>query len=218
MPKIVDHELQKAKVAEATWRVIQKHGIEQASVRNIAEEAGISVGSMRHYFSTQSELLSYSMKRVSERVSQRIYDTVFSGDLMQDIPSLLHEVLPTDNEKRLEMEVWFSFVVKSLSDDSLRTLRHQVDDELRSIFVTVFNGLSESQLLLPGLDFAIEVERFYAVLDGLAIHAVMRPERVTPEVMVAVIRRHLLSLCQPGVHSMAQKPDSNAKKEQPRDT
>ncbi|OZB90226.1 TetR/AcrR family transcriptional regulator [Paenibacillus sp. XY044] len=206
MPKIVDHELQKAKVAEATWRVIQKHGIEQASVRNIAEEAGISVGSMRHYFSTQSELLSYSMKRVSERVSERVYEKVFTGDLMQDIPSLLHEVLPTDDEKRLEMEVWFSFVVKSLSDESLRPLRHQVDDELRSIFVTVFNGLSEKRLLLPGLDFAIEVERFYAVLDGLAIHAVMRPDRVTPEVMVAVIERHLVSLCQTDVSSKSKKP------------
>jgi AcrR family transcriptional regulator len=48
MPKIVDHDKQRVLVAEAAWRIIRKNGMEQASVRNIAEEAGISVGSMRH--------------------------------------------------------------------------------------------------------------------------------------------------------------------------
>ena len=68
MPKIVDHDKQRLLVAEAAWRVIRRDGMEQASVRKIAEEAGISPGSMRHYFSTQSELLLYAMTLVSDRV------------------------------------------------------------------------------------------------------------------------------------------------------
>lgn len=72
MPKLVDHDKQRVLVAEAAWRIIRRDGMEQASVRNIAEEAGVSVGSMRHYFSTQSELLRYAMNLVSERVSHRV--------------------------------------------------------------------------------------------------------------------------------------------------
>ncbi|MGM0975119.1 MAG: TetR/AcrR family transcriptional regulator [Bacillota bacterium] len=64
MPKKVDHEKQKKVLAKAAWRVIKKEGIEGASVRKIAKEAGLSAGSLRHYFSNQSELLAYSMNLV----------------------------------------------------------------------------------------------------------------------------------------------------------
>ncbi|MDR0270171.1 TetR/AcrR family transcriptional regulator [Paenibacillus sp.] len=197
MPKIVDHDKQKEIVAEAAWRVIRKMGLDQASVRNIAEEAGLSVGSMRHYFTTQSELLSYAMKRVSDRVKERIAGITFSGDLLIDIPLLVDEILPTDEEKRHEMEVWFAFVVKSMSDSKLALHRSEVDDELRLVFIKIINGLTAYGLALPDLDTPLEIERFYALIDGLAIHAILRPEVVTTEMMRKTVNRHLLTLCRP---------------------
>ncbi|GIO35052.1 MULTISPECIES: TetR/AcrR family transcriptional regulator [Paenibacillus] len=197
MPKIVDHEKQRKKVAEATWRVIQKMGLDQASVRNVADEAGLSVGSMRHYFTTHSELLSYAMKMVSDRVGNRITNIAFSGDLLTDIPLLVDEILPTDEEKRLEMEVWFAFVVKSLSDKDLAKHRMEVDDELRTVFIKIMNGLTTANLALPDLDIEVEIERFYALIDGLAVHAVLRPEKVTTDIMRRAVRKHLLSICRP---------------------
>ncbi|GAB6992593.1 TetR/AcrR family transcriptional regulator [Paenibacillus pini] len=197
MPKIVDHEMQKVKVAKATWRIIRKYGMEQASVRNIADEAGISVGSMRHYFSTQSELLAYSMKLVSENVGRRIRNINFSGDLIIDIPNLVQEILPTNEEKRLEMEVWFAFVVKSMSDSSLRGHRNEVDDDLRAIFINIMEGLTEKGLAKSELNIPIEIERFYALIDGLAIHAILRPDKVSSEMIQRTIQIHLDSLCIP---------------------
>ncbi|KKO55161.1 TetR/AcrR family transcriptional regulator [Paenibacillus sp. DMB20] len=195
MPKIVDHDLQKEKVAEASWRVIRQHGMEQASVRNIAEEAGLSVGSLRHYFATQSELYAYSMKLVSERVNNRVKSMVFSGELLKDIPVLIQQILPLNEDTKQEMEVWFAFVVKSMSDSSLEALRNQVDDDMRHMFVTIVRALIEHGLAVPGLNPEIEAERFYALIDGLAIHAVLRPDFVTAEKVNAVVSSHLLSLC-----------------------
>ncbi|MCJ8015041.1 TetR family transcriptional regulator [Paenibacillus sp. KQZ6P-2] len=197
MPKVVDHDKQKEKVAEAAWRVIRKLGLDQASVRNIADEAGLSVGSMRHYFTTHSELLSYAMKRVSDRVRERIAGITFSGDLLKDIPLLVDEILPTNEEKRHEMEVWFAFVVKSMSDSTLAQHRCEIDDDLRMLFINIMNGLAASGLALPDLDTALEIERFYALIDGLAIHAILRPEVVTTDMMRKTVIRHLLTLCRP---------------------
>ena len=59
MPKIVDHDKQRQRVAEVALRVIQRGGLEKATVRNIAEEAELSVGSLRHYFTSQAELLAF---------------------------------------------------------------------------------------------------------------------------------------------------------------
>ncbi|UNK18559.1 TetR family transcriptional regulator [Paenibacillus sp. N3/727] len=197
MPKIVDHELQKEKVAEAAWRVIRKNGMEQASVRNIAEEAGLSVGSMRHYFSSQSELYMYSMKLVSERVNLRIKNIAFTGELLTDIPVLVQQILPLNEETIPEMEVWFAFVAKSMSDTSLAALRKQVDDDMRQMFVMIIQALTDQNLALPDLDYDIEIERFYALIDGLAIHAVLRPEVLTKEKIESAVNRHLQSICRP---------------------
>ncbi|WP_433922288.1 TetR/AcrR family transcriptional regulator [Paenibacillus taichungensis] len=99
MPKIVDHDKQRLLVAEAAWRVIRRDGMEQASVRNIALEAGISAGSMRHYFSTQSELLLYAMNLVSERVSNRITQMSFDASPLENMKLLLLELLPSTDER-----------------------------------------------------------------------------------------------------------------------
>ncbi|WP_341030283.1 hypothetical protein [Paenibacillus sp. FSL M7-0831] len=104
----MDHEKQKGKSCGSHLARHSKNGAVRLLL-NIADEAGLSVGSMRHYFSTHSELLFYAMKMVSDRVGKRIANIDFSGDLLTDIPLLVDEILPTDEEKRLEMEVWFAF-------------------------------------------------------------------------------------------------------------
>jgi hypothetical protein len=40
----------------------------------------------------------------------------------------------------------------------------------------------------------LEARRLHALADGLALHAVMRPTRVTPQVITEVIARHLDAL------------------------
>ncbi|WP_106769513.1 TetR/AcrR family transcriptional regulator [Paenibacillus faecalis] len=195
MPKIVDHELQREKVAEAAWRVIRKNGMKQASVRNIAEEAGLSVGAMRHYFSSQSELYAYSMKLVSERVTIRIQNIAFTGEPLKDIPIIVQQILPIDEERISEMEVWFAFVAESMSDPSLAELYKQVDDEMRRMFVTIVQALIDHELALADLDCNTEVERFYALVDGLAVHAILRPEVLTKEKIISVLDHHLRSIC-----------------------
>lgn len=194
MPKIVDHELQREKVAQAAWRVIQKHGIEQASVRKIADEAGVSAGSMRHYFNSQSELYAYSMRLVSKRVNKRIEQMTPTGNIMEDAALYVEQILPLHEETSLEMEVWLAFVVKSLSDPSLSELRNQVDDELRQMFRILTRALIDSGAIRSVPDEDLEIERMYALVDGLAIHAIQRPEVMPAEKVKAVLRHHLSSL------------------------
>ncbi|MBN3523607.1 TetR/AcrR family transcriptional regulator [Paenibacillus apiarius] len=196
MPKIVDHEERKEKLAEAAWRVIRRDGLERASVRTIAAEAGISAGSMRHYFSTQSELLAFSMKLVSDRVKARIRSTEFTGVPFEDIQLLLYELLPRDEERSAEMEVWFNFTAKALVDPALQSLSNEVYDELRAAMSQSIDLLVDSGLARPDLNREIESERLYALIDGLAVHAVMQPGRVTSDVLKSVVLHHLEALCQ----------------------
>ena len=57
MPVRLDHDERRTELAEAVWRVIRREGVRGASVRGVAREAGLSMGSVRYFFGTQEELL-----------------------------------------------------------------------------------------------------------------------------------------------------------------
>lgn len=65
MPKIVDPGARRRAVADAVLRVIGREGVEGASLRNVAEEAGLAIGSVRHYFRDHDELLLFTMRELS---------------------------------------------------------------------------------------------------------------------------------------------------------
>lgn len=213
MPKIVNHEKQKEKLAEATWRVIRRDGMERASVRNIAAESGLSVGSMRHYFSTQSELLAFSMKLVSDKVRDRIKHLPLTGRLNEDISLFLYEVLPLDEERTAEMEVWFAFTAKSLADPTLQPLSHQVSKDMRTGMAKIIGALIQYHPACAHLDQELEAERLYALVDGLAIHRIMQPDRVTPDTIRSIVSKHLESLFKETTELSEGFSDTNHRKE-----
>lgn len=49
----------KERIFMAAKHIIQKHGYEELSIKNICEEAGVSNGSFYHHFKTKDDLLSY---------------------------------------------------------------------------------------------------------------------------------------------------------------
>jgi AcrR family transcriptional regulator len=197
MPKIINHEKQKEKIAEATWRVIQREGLEGATVRKIAKESGLSMGSMRHYFSSQSQLFAFSMELINSKAEQRINSmNLFSaGPNVEDIRRVLLQLLPLDAERKLETQVWLSFSAKSLSDPELQALAGRFYDILYDALKLVLDSLISLNLAKPDLDKEIEAERLCALIDGLGYHCIMRPDQITPVMIESVLMHHLESLC-----------------------
>ncbi|WP_276358012.1 TetR/AcrR family transcriptional regulator [Cohnella caldifontis] len=195
MPKIVDHDERKRYIAEATWRVIREQGMKGASVRNIAKEAGVSLGALRHYFSTQQELLSFAMQLVKDRVNDRI-DAWIPMDLppKEKIAKILLELVPVDDDKMAEMEVWFAFTFqRKYGEERFDALHDGLLDGMRNLV----GYLRDTGLLRPELDPEEEAERLYALVDGLALHVMLDPARIGRERIVRLMAGHLDSICVP---------------------
>jgi AcrR family transcriptional regulator len=192
VPKIVDPEVRRTDLAEAVWRVIRRDGLARASVRNVAREAGLSMGSLRHYFATQSELLAFAMRLVTERVTARVRALDRSGDARDLAERVIAEVLPLDEDRQAEADVWFAFVGKAAVDPMLVRQRDEGYDLLRSVFADLVAALGVDR------DAELQTERLYALVDGLAVHGVMRPGAIPPDRMRAVVRTHLRALPPPG--------------------
>jgi AcrR family transcriptional regulator len=194
MPRQVDPEQRRAEIAEAVWTVIRRDGLQRASVRNVAREAGLSMGSLRHYFATQAGLLCFAMQLVGERARVRVRSLQPAADPRATAERLLLELVPLDDERRAESEVWLAFTGRALVDPEQRAIHQQIHDQLNGACATAITLLAEAGLTPGDLDVDLEATQLHALLDGLAVHAVMRPERVTPARITAVIGRHLDTL------------------------
>jgi AcrR family transcriptional regulator len=184
MPKVVDHEQRRRELGLAVWRVIRRDGVERASVRTVAGEAGWSPGALRHYFATQSELLAFAMRLVLDRAT----------DPRQAVEQVLHELLPLDDERRAENEVWLAFTARALIDPELRAQHNEVHDALHQACASALETLAAAGRAHTGLATALQVERLHALTDGLAVHTALRPELMPPKQIVAVMRIHLDAL------------------------
>jgi len=72
MPKIVDQDERKKHVAKATIRIIARSGFESLTMRKVANEAGISYGSVFHYFDTKDAVLLEAARYVINRQIESI--------------------------------------------------------------------------------------------------------------------------------------------------
>ncbi|MBP1914587.1 TetR/AcrR family transcriptional regulator [Lederbergia galactosidilytica] len=197
MPKIVDHEKRRKQIAKATWKVILEQGMEGATVRNIAQEAGLSLGALRYYFSTQDELFVYAMKLVKANAAERI-NKIIASELppFDKVMAILLEVVPIDPETMAEMEVWFAYVFYTRhKEDVLAAKKDEIFKGMRSLLLY----LQQQQVLLAELDIEMETERLYALIDGLALHVLLESQRMDKERIVKVIQYHMEKICIDGV-------------------
>ena len=58
MPKVVDHEERRRELAHAVWRVIRRQGVDRASVRTVALEAGWSPGALHQACTSSIQTLA----------------------------------------------------------------------------------------------------------------------------------------------------------------
>ncbi len=185
MPKIVNHEERKALIAKATWNVIAREGLEGASVRSIAKEANLSLGAVRHYFSTQEELLEFAMQLVEEKATERIIEHT-----MQPLPpkqialNMLMELVPT-GERIVEMQVWLEYISYKLRKKELK------EDSVHKGITLMINKLNDQGLLKENLIIEEEIVHLHALIDGLALHILMELVRIDQERIRALIEREL---------------------------
>lgn len=176
-------------------------GLERASLREVADEAGLAVGSVRHYFDGSDELLRYAFATVVDRITARLtaaLPAVVSGEPGTDqhrqaVLTLLGEFLPLDEERAVDACVWMAFKNAARIRPFLAV---EADRSHRGVAAVV--GQVVTALVKDDGDgqhsLAVEAERLLATLDGLCMHALLQPSWMTAQMCHDVLDRHLRSL------------------------
>ncbi len=171
MPQRIDHSQRKGELAEAVWRVIRERGIGAVSVRVVAEEAGVVVGSLRHLFPNRAGLLRYSAELMVERATLRILSLPRSSDPVAYALDIITELLPLSSESRAELEVNIALIAETPALPELAEVRDAATEILDRVFRSIVSNLQGG--VRPAQDAV--ARRLHALIDGLAIHLLMQP-------------------------------------------
>nr|WP_217509007.1 TetR/AcrR family transcriptional regulator [Pseudarthrobacter sp. C4D7] len=197
VPKIVDADARRQDVVQAVLRIIAVDGLERASLREVADEAGLAVGSVRHYFQGSEELLEFTFGTVVDRVASRLRSSLpavlgaaaASTEQREAVLALLGGMLPLDEETAVEVCALMAFrnaarIKPFLAAESDRSHR-EVAAIMGALAATL---LPEDE---PQETLVVEAERLLATLDGLCMHALLQPGWMTAQMCRDVLERHL---------------------------
>jgi AcrR family transcriptional regulator len=205
MPKFVDAALRRQEVVEAVFRIVAADGLERASLREVADEAELAVGSVRHYFASSDELLMHSFGVVVDRIvsrltaaDERLADArPGTPEHHQGVLTLLGEFLPLDEERAVDACVWMAF------KNAARTkpfLAPEADRSHRAVAAIVGRlvmevaSAADTDAAMDQQRLVTEAERLLATLDGLTMHALLQPEWMTAQMCSDVLESHLTGL------------------------
>ncbi|WP_147533281.1 TetR/AcrR family transcriptional regulator [Bacillus marasmi] len=195
MPKIVNHEEKRKLIAEAAWKIIRKEGFEKASIRRVAVEAGMSTGALRHYFSTQDEMLLFIMNYYLEEGKKRSLNKDWSEDPLLAVEEVLLELVPINEEKKIETSVWWIFALRSLTSETLIEKKDEMTNGTFELANSMIEILISHGIISNSINVKLEKYRLSALIEGLSIQALLRPDVYCPEKLTEVIRYHLETLC-----------------------
>ena len=187
MSRSIDLAARKAQLAEAVWQVILDRGISAVSVRTVAEQAGLVVGSLRHVFPTRAELLSFASELMVRRATERVLATPWSDDPQQYALDVIKRLLPLEPDSRAELEVNLALVAECPAQPSLGEIRDHAHEQLLEAcarLVELLTGRPRDPELI------VTARRLHAIVDGLALH-LLHGEHDDAEWALAIVRDEL---------------------------
>jgi AcrR family transcriptional regulator len=181
VPKLVDQDARRRHVADTVVRIIGTRGIEAATVRVVAAEAGVSAGAVQRCFATRAELLRFVLQhinvRFTARVAARMARQPDPADEALWLRVVIDEMLPVDDERRLTSAATLALLAYSATEPQAAEVMRAAYAGAHTFFTRAFT--EESAIGL------------YAVINGLQGPLIVGA--ITPEQAWSVVNAAIAS-------------------------
>jgi TetR/AcrR family transcriptional regulator, transcriptional repressor of bet genes len=168
MPKLGMGPIRREQICRAAAAVIAREGFAGATMRMVAEQAGVSTGMLNHYFSNRQDLLVQALVFVAERAEKRFWQAMADAPKGVDrLRALLDSVLADDEEMLQTWRVWISASAEAVRVPALRPAIQARRKSWRDVVDFSLEGLVRTGGELP------TSTRLDALLNGLAMQALM---------------------------------------------
>ncbi|WP_227982054.1 TetR/AcrR family transcriptional regulator [Nocardia spumae] len=195
MPKIVDRRQRRDEVAAALWRVAYREGWSAVSLRRVAAEAGLSLGSLQHYFAGMDDLLDYAVGGVLDVLDARLVDQLTALADPRQAESTVRHVLQSmipgatpgtpvaDDVGRIQVMAWLTVVGAAARNPQMSARLSAGSDRLARAIAETIRMRTHRPLGTARRD----ARGLLALVEGLLLH--LARDDLDPAEASAVIAR-----------------------------
>ena len=166
--KVVDWEERRAELAEAVWRTIANRGLENTSIRNIAEESDWTRGVLQRYFRDKDELMLFAYELASDHAVSVNVRAIGDATGLEALRRRLLIYARPDAEQRQVTEVLSAFPVHARTQPELVEAINDRYREWVRVTQAIFRDLEAQGVLREGLDVEHAAVEYLAFATGLA--------------------------------------------------
>lgn len=191
MPKIVDHEAQRVKFAEAAMSLIARHGLEGVTMRAVAAEAGLSYGSLFHYFNSKDELLMHAVRHSTSLQTKRVNEFASKHSGLRALERLLCDDTIVNESSRDSWMVWLTFLYKVALQAAFAEMHAELIDGWLARIRRFLKEAQQSGEISKKLNVRFEAMSVWAYSAGIGQLGLVHPELLTTRLQKKLISAYL---------------------------
>ena len=191
MPKIVDHEAQRERFAEAAIRLIARDGFEGTTMRAVAAEAGLSYGSLFHYFESKDQLLAQAVRHLTAQQTRRVNAFASRRSGLQALRQLLYDDALVDAATRDEAVVWLAFLYRAALERPFAAMYGELIEGWLTRIRQMLEEARANGEVCPELDCEAEALAVWAFSSGIAQQGLLQPRTLPPRRQRKLIAAYL---------------------------
>ncbi len=167
MPKQVDHRGRREAIARALWRVVEQRGVTHLTMREVAQEAAISLGQLQHYFASREAMLSFAMDFAAEqtalRVSRGLRELGDQPHPREVLRLMLTEMLPLHADARATSRMSAAYVLEALHDENIHARARDGISQGRALVEQLVRQAIADGHIAPDRDPVVETDLLLAL-------------------------------------------------------
>jgi AcrR family transcriptional regulator/transposase-like protein len=163
------------RIRAAACRVIAERGVSSARIADIAEEAGLSPGSIHYYFRSKDDMLLDAFRWAGERffgIARNLLDE--EADPTAAVSRILQMSIPSDRPTVEEYLLWPEVWVRARNHPHFMTECTSISRRWYETVLAVFRHGTREGSFTPVTALEEVCERYVAIAESLAFRSTLR--------------------------------------------
>lgn len=172
--KAARRDARRAEIATSTLHALKQLGYANTTLRDIAAQSGMSLGSLSYYFTDKAELITYCVRIYKVEFIARIRGAVKGAEGREAVTTALSKELARSMTEDLPTHrLWYDIRNQAMFDPAFRPIVTEIETALVETMADAMRaaGLPDESMAPIG----------YAVLDGMFHHLMQNRNSWTQE-------------------------------------
>ncbi|QWF79948.1 TetR/AcrR family transcriptional regulator [Amycolatopsis sp. CA-230715] len=174
MPRHVDHDARRRRIADAVCDLIADRGIEGVTLRDVAARAEVSMGAVQRTFPTGDLMLGFALDHIiaktQERGARRIDTSGSKGSAKTLLSITLQEMSLAGSGQRAEATVWLTFTAAAAVREDFRAVLREHHEKSGKLLAWLIDYGKNAGEIRPDLNTAGETRALRTFVDGITQH------------------------------------------------